>query len=178
MKTYIPSFDQFINESNSINEAKKIKDFEDVKIGDKAEDYNDENLTVVAKGYGKDYDRILAKYDSSGAVLDMKNRPSSFGMSKSEWNDLELIAVKDSVGEFIVYTYDPDGACVYESVNEGKDDFVPATLVKDSGDLRKGQIVKVDALDYTKRGDKDKVTIIRPDGKKSEIAKGDLSIKI
>jgi hypothetical protein len=178
MKIFIPSFDQFVNESNSINEAKKIKDFDKVKVGDKAKDYGDETSTVIAKGYGRDYDKILAKYDSSGAVLDMKHKPSAFGMTKSDWDNLELIAVENSDGEFVVYTYDPDGACVYESTNEAKDDYVPATLVKDSGDLRKGQTVKVNALNYTKRGDKEKVEIIRPDGKKSEILKGDLSVKI
>jgi hypothetical protein len=65
-----------------------------------------------------------------------------------------------------------------ESINEAKDDYVPATISKDTGDLKRGQIVKVNALDYTKRGDKDKVEIIRPDGKKTEILKGSLSVKI
>lgn len=67
---------------------------------------------------------------------------------------------------------------IRESVNESKDEFVSATMTKDDGDLRKGTVVKVDALEYTKRGDKDKVTIIRPDGKKMEILKGELSVKI
>jgi hypothetical protein len=63
-------------------------------------------------------------------------------------------------------------------INENKEDFVSATVAKDSGDLRKGQEVKVNALDYTKKGDRDKVGIIRPDGKKSEILKGSLSVRI
>jgi hypothetical protein len=67
---------------------------------------------------------------------------------------------------------------VNESMNEAKDDYVPATLVKDFKDLRKGQTVKVNALNYTKSGDKEMVEIIRPDGKKIEILKGILSVKI
>ncbi len=177
MIQYIPTFDQFINESN-INEAKKIKDFPKVKVGDKAKDYSDHEWTVVAKGLGREYDKVLAKYDSSGALLDMKHKPSSFGMTKSDWDQLELIAVSDSSGEFVVYTYDPDGACVYESINEGKEDFVPATLVKNSGTFKKGDSIKVNALEYTKKGAKDMVTIINSDGKKSQILKGDLDVKI
>jgi hypothetical protein len=110
---HIKTFESFLNESNSINEAKKMKDFAKVKIGDKAEDYEDREWTVVAKGLGREYDKVLAKYDSSGAVQDMKHNLASVGMSKSDWDNLELIAVSDSTGEFAVYVYEPDGACVY-----------------------------------------------------------------
>ncbi len=177
MKQYIPTFDQYLNESD-INEAKKIKDFPKVKVGDKAKDYADHEWTVIAKGLGREYDKFLAKYDSSGAMLDMKHKPASFGMSKSDWDQLELIAVSNKEGEYVVYTYDPDGACVYESVNESKDEFVPATLEKNSGTFRKGDMVKVNALEYTKKGANEMVAIINSAGKKMEILKGDLDVKI
>jgi hypothetical protein len=188
MKNHIPTFDQFVNESISgedklttfdeIFESGRVKDFGKVKVGDKAEDYHGEEWKVVAKGTGKDFDKTLSKYDESGAMIDMQIKPAQFGLSKKDWDELEMIAVQKG-RETAVFTYDPDGACVYESINEGtKDEFVSATLVKDDGDLRKGSTVKVEALDYTKKGDKEKVSIIRPDGKKSEILKGNLSVKI
>jgi|LakMenEpi03Aug12_release.lakeMendotaPanAssembly.Ray.scaffolds.fasta_scaffold3393748_1 hypothetical protein len=65
-----------------------------------------------------------------------------------------------------------------ESMNEAKEDFVSASMIKPDKDLRKGQIVKVDALEYTQSGDKDLVSIIRPDGKKAKTLKGNLSVKI
>ena len=40
----------------SLDEAKKMKGFVKVKIGDKAEDYEDREWTVVAKGLGREYD--------------------------------------------------------------------------------------------------------------------------
>lgn len=177
MKNFIPTFDEFINEStNAINEA-KVKDFESVKPGDMAEDYNGDKWKVLAKGTGKDFWKTLSKFDDSGIMADMAHHPYEYGMSKRDFEELNLIAVQMK-GENAVFTYEPDGACVYESLNESKDEFVNATLTKDEGDLRKGQTVKVNALDYTKRGDRDKVGIIRPDGKKAEILKGNLSVKI
>jgi hypothetical protein len=67
---------------------------------------------------------------------------------------------------------------ITESVNEGKDDFVVATLNSNSGDLKKGDSVKVNALEYTQGGDDDKITIIRPDGKKDSLSKKVLNVKI
>jgi hypothetical protein len=177
MKNFIPTFDQFIGEStNPINEA-KVKDFDSVKPGDMAEDYHGEKWKVLAKGTGKDFWKTLSKFDDSGIMADMAHHPDRYGMSKRDFEELDLIAVQMK-GENAVFTYEPEGACVYESMNEAKEDYVPATVIKDSGDLRKGETVKVDALDYTKRGGSDKVTIIRPDGKKEEILKGNLSVKI
>jgi len=102
--------------TNPINEA-KVKDFDLVKPGDMAEDYHGEKWKVLAKGTGKDFKRTLAKYDQSGIADDMLSNPSAYGMSKSDANELELIAVQMD-DETAVFTYEPDGACVYESVNE------------------------------------------------------------
>lgn len=67
---------------------------------------------------------------------------------------------------------------INESLNEGKDEFVSATLSKNSGTFKKGDKVKVNALDYTERGANEMVAIIKSDGKKSQILKGDLDVKI
>jgi hypothetical protein len=63
-------------------------------------------------------------------------------------------------------------------VNEANDEFVPATLTEDIEDLKKGGVVKVNALQYSKRGDDENVESIRPDGKKMEIKKKSLTVKI
>jgi hypothetical protein len=65
-----------------------------------------------------------------------------------------------------------------ESVNEAKDEFVPANLTEDFEDLRKGDVVKINALEYTKGNDKETIESIRPDGKKMEIKKAILTVKI
>lgn len=63
-------------------------------------------------------------------------------------------------------------------VNEATTGFVDATLLADVKDLRKSSVVKIDALDYTRRGDNDNVTCIRPDGNKMEILKKSLTVKL
>ena len=63
-------------------------------------------------------------------------------------------------------------------LNESSDKFVNATLSEDVEDLRKGSSVKIDSLDFTKRGDADKVTCIRPDGNTMEILKKSLTVKL
>jgi hypothetical protein len=107
------TYESFLNESNGFKDG-KIKQFHLVKPGDTAEDYNGEKWEVLAKGTGKDFKRALSKYDQSGSMSDMINNPSSYGMSKSDANELELIAVQMD-DESAVFVYDPDGACVYES---------------------------------------------------------------
>ena len=67
---------------------------------------------------------------------------------------------------------------VLESLLEGKDEYVNATLLDNFKDLRKGALVKINALDYTQGGDKDTIETIRPDGKKMEIKKAILTVKI
>lgn len=63
-------------------------------------------------------------------------------------------------------------------VNEDVKGFVDANLLNDVKDLRKGSSVKIDALDYTRRGDNDSITCIRPDGNKMEILKKMLTVKL
>ena len=63
-------------------------------------------------------------------------------------------------------------------INEDVKGFVDANLLNDVKDLRKGSSVKIDALDYTRRGDNDNITCIRPDGNKMEILKKMLTVKL
>jgi hypothetical protein len=65
-------------------------------------------------------------------------------------------------------------------LNEAKspDSFVNAIVNAQVKSLKKGDIVKVDALQYTKGGDKDVLDIILPNGKKDSIEKRFLEVKI
>jgi len=101
----IESFEDFVNESynlkestnDEVNEAKKIKPFNKVKVGDKAEDYHGDVYNVIAKGKMKD----LKKYDDSGTAGDFLEP------------DEDVIAL-DLEGETAVFTYGDDGAVVYD----------------------------------------------------------------
>ena len=66
----------------------------------------------------------------------------------------------------------------FNYINEDVKGFVDANLLNDVKDLRKGSSVKIDALDYTRRGDNDNITCIRPDGNKMEILKKMLTVKL
>jgi len=65
-------------------------------------------------------------------------------------------------------------------LNEAKapDSYVNATVNAQVKSLKKGDIVKVDALQYTKGGDGDKMDIVLPNGKKETIEKKFLEVKI
>lgn len=65
-----------------------------------------------------------------------------------------------------------------EEVSESIDEFVPATLTEDFEDLKKGQTVKIKAIEFTQGGDKQTIESIRPDGKKMEIKKAIIEVKI
>jgi len=67
-----------------------------------------------------------------------------------------------------------------EWLNESKaqEQYVNATLTSPSSGMKKGDVVKVDALQYTSSGDNEKVDIIMANGKKSSIEKKILDVKI
>ena len=65
-----------------------------------------------------------------------------------------------------------------EWLNESKsEEFVNATLISPFKTLRKGDVVKINALQYTKSGDSDKIEIILPNGKAELIDKKFLVVK-
>ena len=67
-----------------------------------------------------------------------------------------------------------------EWLNEAKaqEQYVNATITSPSLGMKKGDVVKVDALQYTSSGNNDKVDIIMANGKKTSIEKKNLDVKI
>ena len=165
LTNYIPSYDDFLLES-SLYEG-SVKEFEmDVE----------ELIAHVKDGYG---------------WID----PSSV---EDTWTTISNIPLKPEVKEGlfkrlikagILYTTmknNPEKkdkkitkyTDITESVNEAKDDFVVGFMANNVDDMKKGDSVKVNALQYTSKGDTDKIDIIRGDGKKTSIYKKDLTVKI
>ncbi len=67
---------------------------------------------------------------------------------------------------------------IEESVNEGTVGFTNATINTQVDNFQSGDVVKIDALDFTKRGDDDKITCIDKSGAKVEILKKYVSVKL
>jgi hypothetical protein len=96
------------NMFESVNEARE-KPFRKVKAGDVGQDYNGEDVTIVAVGkLGK-----LMKYDDTGMAED--------GLSQGylDKND-DAVAVESPEGGYALFTYGDDGVVVNESLNEAK----------------------------------------------------------
>ena len=96
------------NMYESVNEARE-KPFRKVKAGDVGQDYNGEDVTIVAVGkLGK-----LMKYDDTGMAED--------GLSQGylDKND-DAVAVESPEGGYALFTYGDDGVVVNESVNEAR----------------------------------------------------------
>ena len=67
-----------------------------------------------------------------------------------------------------------------EWLNEAKaqEQYVNAIITSPSFGMKKGDVVKVDALQYTSSGNNEKVDIIMANGKKASIEKKNLDVKI
>jgi hypothetical protein len=63
-------------------------------------------------------------------------------------------------------------------VNEATEGFTNASVNTEYKNLKPGDTVKIDALDFTKRGDDDKITVIDPAGSKLEIPKKYVTVKL
>lgn len=66
----------------------------------------------------------------------------------------------------------------WKIINESADDYVGATVLSPISNLKKGDLVKVNALQYTSRGSNDKVNIITSNGEKISIEKKFLNVKL
>ena len=89
-------FENILRESEKLEE--KIKPFEEVEIGDKGRDYNDEEMVVVEKGIAKD----LVDHDETGALTD--------GLSEGYIEEDEpAVIVRTEDGETLCYVYGGDG---------------------------------------------------------------------
>jgi hypothetical protein len=106
--SHILNFEDFLNEGAKFNP----KPFNQVKPGNTAHVLgHDGAWEVLATGYGRDYESKLKKYDTYRTISVMKKNPGNYGMEKSDFDELELIAVKH--GDMInVYTYDDGGSWV------------------------------------------------------------------
>lgn len=100
---------------------KHIKIFEDFNVakavigqsfvtsGMVATDYNNEKWKVIKVVPMKDFSTIK-KYDESGAMAEAMENPDDYEIE----DDTYLIAVKNA-DETAVFTYGPDGACVWSN---------------------------------------------------------------
>lgn len=174
----IQTFERFINESYSINEAASVPS-NVMEFAKRKGSYATALVKKVATWAEKAGKRInggtaIGK-NYSTLVLDMKHQGSEIYINlDNETVELFGELVKDAKSFKKVL----DDNAQNESIKESKDEFVPATLIEDFEDLRKGDSVKINALDYTTGGDKEAVESIRPDGKKMEIKKAILTVKI
>ena len=117
-----------------VNEA-RIKPFRKVKAGDIGQDYNGEDVTIIAVGkLGK-----LMKYDDTGMAED--------GLEQGYLDKRDdAVAVESPDGGYAVYTYGDDGVMVAESeINEAR---AKATqLLKD---VAKGSASEVEGIKLSK----------------------------
>lgn len=89
-------FENILKENEKLEE--KMKPFEEVEIGDRGRDYNDEEMVVVEKGLAKD----LVDHDGTGALTD--------GLSEGYIEeDDPAVVVRTEDGETLCYTYGGDG---------------------------------------------------------------------
>lgn len=150
-------FENILRESKKLKES--MKPFEEVEVGDRGRDYNDEEMVVVKKGMAKN----LVDYDGTGALTD--------GLYEGyiEEDDPAVI-VRTEDGETLCYVYGGDGFWV-----EGKS-YKPFDEVQkgDIGTDYNGE--KVEILD---KGSADKMIRSRYDGNgaiKELVDAGDIDI--
>lgn len=63
---------------------------------------------------------------------------------------------------------------IKESVQESHEDFVEAKFKNNFETFKKGDVIKVNALQFTKSGDSDNISVIDTKGKKIDLKKVDL----
>jgi len=191
----ILNFEDFVNES-IINESeqikvgtfvryKKDKDFTGGKVtsikSGKAEIHNWDGSTIelpindleFVKSWNESNDKLFQKY--RGEILDQKLSYKSLEPALEKDPEYKKLGYQEKQSLLKKLKHEINSS---ESVNESKDEFVPATLLLDIEGMKKGDVVKVNALHYTKGGDNTKVTIIKPDGKKIDVKKSELTVKI
>ena len=133
LSDYKKTLKMFAYESK-VNEA-RIKPFRKVKAGDVGQDYNGEDVTIVAVGkLGK-----LMRYDDTGMAED--------GLSQGYLDKRDdAVAVESPDGGYAVYTYGDDGVMVAESeINEGR-----AKATQMLKDVAKGSATEVEGIKLSK----------------------------
>jgi adenylyl- and sulfurtransferase ThiI len=150
------TFNEYINESEFISESEV-----DPRVKKEA-------ISRLSQFFGVPSSKLMKfKFDGTDDVRQYTDALNATSYEGAEaYYKVAIQLAKDEFG-------------IHESeVNEAKDAFVNATIIQNDGDLKKGDIVKVNALQYTQGGDNDKISIIRGDGKKADILKKNLSVKI
>jgi hypothetical protein len=156
-----------------------IKDLEYVKSWNEAKDENSVNEGAFYRLPRKTIENEL--WSVAKSVQNFFNRASAGVDCKPEELDSiikNLEKIKKQAKRFS--SREEVSGTVYESgeVNEAIDEFVPASLTNEYQDLKKGDIVKIKAIEYTKLGDRSMIECIRPDGKKMDIKKEFITVKI
>lgn len=102
------------------------------------------------------------------------------GISTKGVTDEEILQISKDLSESktSIKSYSNESEMFEETDEQIKQEFANATLVRDDGDLQKGTEVRVDALDYSSKGDDEMVKIVKPNGELSEILKGNLKVQI
>lgn len=169
----ILKFEEFVNESllneSIINEG-AVKEFE---MGMK------NLINNIRAGYGW----IDPEYVYDAVV-------NSLDFEDFEWETIKDEVYQRLIDQNLLYyanEADPEvkgkkvsnvGEIKESAISESMDEFVPASLVMDVQDLKKGDVVKIKAIEYTKLGDNAMIECIRPDGKKMDIQKEAITVKI
>jgi hypothetical protein len=85
-----------------------MKNFDDVKAGDKGITFADQPVTIIAKAKGKkDCLEQLSKYDDSGWIQELINNPDDYGID--DVDTMELVAAEMEFGVTFVYCYGDGG---------------------------------------------------------------------
>lgn len=177
MKDYIPSFEEFINESYmndmGVNEG-AVKQFEMAMKS---------LISNIKQGYGW----IDPEY-----VEDTITNDSSF--DDFEWDTIKDEVYKRLINKNLLYkSMDTDEETkgskitklsqIQEStediLDESKSDFVFANIIKGDGEeLQRGKSIKVNALEYTQSGDDEEVTVVGKNGNTFKTLKRNLKVRI
>jgi len=97
-----------INEEQIVEtRTPQVKAFNAVQVGDIATDYAGEEYEVVVNGKAID---LLEKYDGTGAYAD------GIEQGYTDPEDDVIVVSLDTREDFAMFTYDLDGAVVYESL--------------------------------------------------------------
>jgi hypothetical protein len=104
-------FNQFLNERQL---SRAVVDPSVVKPGMIATDYGDQKWTVIKVVPVKEWESVK-KYDESGAMAEGMSDKETHGIDDSTW--LIAVNIKRTVkdDENAVFTYGPDGACVWSN---------------------------------------------------------------
>ncbi len=116
---------------------------------------------------GKNYSTIILDMKHHGSEIYINLDNETIELFGEEVTDAKSFAKVLATNESVE---------VNEAGDAGK--FVTGTLNTPFDTLKIGDLIKLDALDYTRRGDDEKITCILPDGNKAEVLKKHITVKL